>query len=348
MPAEPQVNVELYSRSGFGGPFTTIIRAQYLPDFLHARGDYLPRRFHTWELADQAFVDDHALPVPILEGDGLSIEVNRRESAQAYAVKNVGADELHYVVEGSGELDTMAGVLQVRAGDFVRIPRGIAYRWNAVAAPLREIIVATSCEITVDPENAPGTFNPDLHLDVAAPHGRPGGAVDGEYEVVFRHGKKVTSYFYDYDPLPCLDVKGAPPVVRVNIEHVHGLSVDEGGLQPARLFGSTSGRDLFFGINSRRSDRPPVHHNVDYDEVICYAAGPTPWGGVDTPGTITWVPKGVLHQGPEEDVQPGYKAWLLETTVDLTMTPAGEEVAHLMETNQYGVHPSDARATVTV
>ncbi|MET9994843.1 hypothetical protein ABZ061_35540 [Streptomyces mutabilis] len=348
MSAEPEVNVELYSRSGFGGPFTTIVRAQYLPDFKRAEGDYLPRRFQTWKLADEAFAGAHALPVPILTGDGLAIEVNRLSGPPAHAVKNVAADELHYVVDGGGELDTMAGVLQVRAGDFVRIPRGIAYRWNTLTAPLNEVVVTTSSEITVDPQNAPGTFNPDLHLDVATPHGRPGGPVDGEYEVVFRHGDRLTSYFFDYDPLPCLDVKGAPPVVRVNIEHVHGLAVDDGGLQPARLFGSVSGRDLLFGINSRRSDRPPVHHNVDYDEIICYAAGPTPWGGVDTPGTVTWVPKGVLHQGPEEDVQPGYKAWLLETRVDMTATPAGLGISQIMETNQYGVHPSNEHSAVSV
>ena len=348
MTTEPDVNVELYSRSGFGGPFTTIIRAQYLPDFTRAQGDYAPRRFHTWEIDDSNFAGHYVLPAAILEGAGLAIEVNRLSKPTGYALKNVGADELHYVVSGSGELDTMVGVLQVRAGDFIRIPRGIAYRWNSVTSPLYEIIVATDSEITVDPQNAPGTFNADLHLDVPVPHGRPGGPVEGEYSVLYRHGAEVTSYCFDYDPLPCLDVKGAPPVVRVNIEHVHGLSVDEGGLQPARLFGSTSGRELFFGINSRRSDRPPVHHNVDYDEIICYAQGPTPWGEVDTPGTITWVPKGALHQGPEEDVHPGYKAWLLETRVNLTMTPVGREIARIMETNQYGVHPSDARAALRV
>ncbi len=348
MSADPGVNVELYSRAGFGGPFTTIIRAQYLPDFIRAEGTYLPRRFQTWELGDDTFVGTRALPVPILSGEGLAIEVNRLSAPPAHALKNAESDELHFVVDGGGELDTMVGVLQVRAGDFVRIPRGIAYRWNSLTGPLHEVIITTESEITLDPENAPGSFNPDLHLDVAEPHGRPGGPVDGEYEVIYRHHDGLTSYFFDYDPLPCLDVKGAPPVIRLNIEDVHGLSVDRGGLQPARLFGSVGGRDLVFGINSRRSDRPPVHHNVDYDEVICYAAGPTPWGAIDTPGTVTWVPKGVFHQGPEEDVQPGYKAWLLETRVNLTSTPAGRKISQIMETNQFGVHPSDERAPVSV
>lgn len=340
LPASP--NVELFSRNGFAGPNTTIVRAQYLPGFLRARGSYLPRRFHTWELSDAVFSDPRALPVAILTGSGISVEVSRRTVTQPFGYANVWADELHYVIDGRAELDTQVGTLEVRPGDFVLIPRGVAFRWGAIAGELRELIVVSDSELHLDPADAPGTLNPDLHVDRPVPHGRPGLPVDGEYEVIVRHGEEFTSYFYDFDPIPCLDVVGAPLVLRVNLEHVHGLSVDEGGLPPARLFGGTSGRDLVFGLNSRRSDRPPVHHNADFDEVICYAAGPSAWGSISTPGTVSWTPKGVVHQGPEEDVSPGYMAWLLETRARLSMTPAGRDIAYVMETDQYAIHPSES------
>jgi homogentisate 1,2-dioxygenase len=343
-PAAP--NIELYSRNGFAGPNTTIVRAQYLPRFARARGTYVPRRFHTWELADSAFADPRALPVSILQGAGISIEVSRHGSPQTFGYMNAWADELHYVISGRAQLDTQVGTLDVRPGDLVLIPRGVSYRWGTVVEQLREVIVATESELRLDPADAPGTLNPDLYVDRAVPHGRPAEPIDGEYEVVMRHGDEFTSYFYDFDPIPCLDVVGAPLVLRVNLEHVHGLSVDEGGLPPARLFGAVSGRELVFGLNSRRSDRPPVHHNADFDEVIFYAGGPSPWGSVDTPGTITWTPRGVPHQGPAEDVTPGYQAWLLETRSRLSVTPAGTEISHLMETDQYDVHPSQRPSPV--
>ncbi|WP_280425583.1 homogentisate 1,2-dioxygenase [Nocardia carnea] len=336
-------NIELFSRNGFAGPNTTIVRAQYRPRFLRARGEYLPRRFHTWDLPDQVFAEPKALPVAILEGEGIGFELSRRAAAMTFGYVNVWADELHYIVSGRGRLDTEVGTLDVRTGDFVLIPRAVTYRWGEIAEEINEFIVVTTSELRLDPEGAPATFNPDLHLDRPVPHGRPGDPVDDEYEIVVRTGDKFTSYFYDVDPIPCLDVIGAPLVVRFNIENVQGLGVAAGGLAPAQLMSSTSGRDFVFGVGSRHSARPPVHHNADFDEVICYGMGPSPWGSVDTPGTITWTPKGILHQGPEENVQPGYRAWLLETRSSLTMTPAGRDIAHLMETDRYGVHPAEGQ-----
>lgn len=336
-------NIELFSRNGFAGPNTTIVRAQYRPRFLHARGEYVPRRFHTWDLPAGVFAEPKALPVPILEGEGIGFELNRRSVAMSFGYVNVRSDELHYIVSGRGELDTEVGTLDVRAGDLVLIPRAVTYRWGEIAEEINEFIVVTASELHLDPEGAPGTFNPDLHLHRPTPHGRPGLPVADEYEVVVRTGDTFTSYFYDVDPIPCLDVLGAPLVVRFNLEHVQGLAVAEGGLAPARLMSSTSGNEFVFGTGSRRSTRPPVHHNADFDEVICYAMGPSPWGSVDTPGTVTWTPKGLLHRGPEEDVQPGYRAFLIETRSNLTMTPAGRDIAHLMETDQYGVHPAEGQ-----
>ncbi|MEV0688130.1 homogentisate 1,2-dioxygenase [Nocardia sp. NPDC050378] len=346
MPDElPAPNIENFSRNGFVGPNTTIIRAQYRPRFLHARGEYVPRRFHPWELSGSAFADRLALPVAILEGDGISIEFNRRSAAQDYGYANVLADELHYIISGRGILDTEVGTLEVRAGDFVLLPRAVTYRWGEIAEEITELIVVTRSQLRIDPEGAPATLNVDLHVDRPVPHGRPGEPVDGEYEIVVRHGKQFTSYFYDVDPIPCLDAIGAPLVQRLNIEHVNGLGAEKGGLPPARLFGSTNDVDFIYCTSSRRSDRPPVHHNADFDEVICYAEGPSPWGAIDTAGTITWTPKGLLHQGPEEDIAPGrYRSWLVETRADLTMTPAGREISHLMETDQYGIHPSELGA----
>jgi homogentisate 1,2-dioxygenase len=69
-------------------------------------------------------------------------------------------------------------------------------------------------------------------------------------------------------------------------------------------------------------------------------AGPGTYGRVDQPGTLTWVPKGVAHQGPTEDVPEGYVAWMLESRSTLRLTPAGHAVAELMEVDQYGRQPA--------
>ncbi|MQA13831.1 MAG: homogentisate 1,2-dioxygenase [Pseudonocardiaceae bacterium] len=338
-PPQGPPNIDLYTRNGFAGPMATIVRAQYSPPYTRVRGNYAPHRFDIHDVADAAFADPRALPVAVLDGAGVSVEVSRRTEPAGFAVRNVLADELHYVLEGEAALHTDFGVLDLHPGDFVLLPRAVTYRYASIGAPLREMIVVTESQLAVDPENAPGVLNVDLHVDAPVPDPTTNRG-PGEYEVVIRHGQEFTSYFYDYDPMPCLATAGAPIVRRFNIENVHGLGVEQGGLMPPRLINDATTRTLFYHLGNRRSDRPPIHHNADYDEVICYVAGPGHYGAVDKPGTVTWTPKGIIHQGPEEDVPEGYEAWLLETRSPLSLTPAGREIGTLMETGQFDIHPS--------
>jgi len=342
-PVEQPPYVDLYTRNGFAGPSAMIVRAQYTPPYSRVKGTYAPYRFDVDDLPS-ARTDDGHLAVPILEGDGVSVELATRTTSSAAAVRNVLADELHYLIEGQARLDTDFGHLLLRPGDFVLIPRAVTYRYAEVGSILREVVVVTESQLAVEPEHAPGVLNVDRDVDVpiADPANDRG---PGEYEVVIRHGQETTSYFYDYDPLPAVATAGAPIVRRFNFADVHSLGVDQGGLMPPRIINDPTTRTLFFNLSNRRSDRPPVHHNADYDEVIFYVAGPGRYGAIDKPGTITWTPKGIIHQGPAEDVPDGYKAWLLETRSALRLTDAGREIGRLMETGQFDLQPDPLPGT---
>lgn len=337
-------HVDLYTRNGFSGPAATIIRAQYTPPYTRVEGSYAPYRFCMDDISESSFSGSEGLPVAILEGEGVSVEYGIREAVTEVAFRNVFADELHYVLEGEARLETEFGFLDVRSGDFVLLPRAVTYRWATVTATLRELILVTASELSVDPENAPGTLNVVRDVDIPVPNPASDRG-PGEYVVVVRHGRGCTKYFYDYDPLPSLATAGAPIVRRFNIEDIHGLGIEGGDVMPSRIINDATTRTLVFNLGSRRSNRPPVHHNADYDEVIFYVAGPGHYGAVDKPGTVTWTPKGIIHQGPEEDVPEGYKAWLLETRSALSLTPVGLELGRLMETGQFDLHPSQAPAT---
>lgn len=337
--AHAQPYVDLYTRNGFEGPTATVIRSQYTPSYTRVRGTYAPYRFSAADLDVSAYADPRALPVAILEGAGVSVELAYRAESTQCAFRNVLADEVHYILEGQALLDTDFGHLELRSGDFVLLPRAVTYRFASVDEAVRELILVTESELSLDPQNAPGVLNVDRDVDAPTPDpSRDRGP--GEYEVIIRHGAEFTSYFYDYDPLPCIATAGAPIVRRFNIADVHGLGVQQGGVMPPRIFNDASTRTLIYDLSNRRSDRPPVHHNADYDEVIFYVAGPGHYGAIDKPGTITWTPKGIIHQGPEEDVPEGYKAWLLEARSQLRLTPAGRELGQLMETGQFDLQPT--------
>ncbi|MEO3826411.1 hypothetical protein [Actinomadura sp. B10D3] len=332
--------IDLYSRNGFAGPATTLVRRQYTPDYTRVEGDYVPRRLETGLLDPEYFTDPRALPVTLLEGGDVQLAAWWRQDPTPFCVRNVQQDELHFVLSGTAVLETDFGVLDLRPGDFVLIPRAVTYRLAQVDG-LRELIVATGSRLLVEPDSMPVVLNVDLHLDAPVPSAdlEPR---SGEYEILVRHGEGTTSYFYDRDPLPVAAVVGPPVVRRFNLEHVQGVGVASGSLPPSRLINDETTRTLLYYLGARRADRAPVHHNADYDEVIVYAAGPGRYGAIDTPGTVTWTPKGVIHQGPEEDVPEGYVAWLLETRATLRATPQGLGVSRLMETSQWGVHPADS------
>ena len=68
------------------------------------------------------------------------------------------------------------------------------------------------------------------------------------------------------------------------------------------------------------------------------------WSDPQMSVKLTWVPKGIAHHGPSEDVPEGYLAWMLESRSTLRLTPAGLRVGQLTELDMYGAHPS-SRAT---
>ena len=330
MSADPIYN---YTRNGFAGTRTNTVRAGYAPAYTRIEGDYAPRRF---DIAGAANTP-RGLPVRLLEAEGVSVEIAHHDAPMAFALRNVIADEVHYVVSGQARLETDFGALEIRTGDFVLIPKAIAHRIAAVSAPLAEIVVASAGMLEVSPD--PGAvLNVALDVDGPVPFDDAG----GEHEVIVRHTGGVTSYFYDFDPLASIGMVGAPQVRRFNIESVRGLGVTNGGIVPGRLIADATGAVLFYHLGSRRSDRPPIHCNADYDEIIVFAGGPGTYGGMDVPGTIAWTPKGIAHHGAEEDVAQPYQAWLLETRASLTMTPAAAALARLMETGEYGIHESAA------
>lgn len=336
------VNVDLYSRNGFAGPMTTVARPTYSPGYVRVEGSYCPQRLHTWtwDAAD----DPRNLPVTVLQSDTVRFDLWHRNSDTPFALRDVRQDQLFFVVHGRARLETDFGVLDLKPLDMVLVPRAVTYRLSEVDA-LQLLILVTPEQLAIDTSNST-VLDHKKHVDLPRPYGSGSGAT-GEHELVVRHRRGTTSYFYDYDPLVVLAVEGAPVVQRFNLGDVTPIGSDGPmAAPPARLVYGREQETLIFYLGARESARPPVHHNADYDEIGIYACGPGYFGHMIDPGTVVWVPKGVIHQGPEENVPEGYVAWLFETRADLELTPAGAEMAELMETNLFGIHDS-ARAAPT-
>lgn len=337
-PSDEQVSIDLYTRNGFAGPAATMVKKAYSPTYTRVHGTYRPQRLCAWNVDDSIADAPRALPVPLLCSATMRLDLWHRNVDTPYALRDVRNDQLFFVEGGHGRLETDFGVLDLEPLDIVVVPRAVSYRLSAVDS-LHMLIFVTPEILHIDPENA-AVLNPVLHIDLPRPYD-PSDVRSGDQELVIRHGDETTSYFYDYDPLPVLQTAGAPVVQRFNLRNVKPITVEGGDASPpARLISGADRETLAFYLGARQTARPPIHHNADYDEVGIYSIGPGAFGHMRIPGTIVWVPKGVIHQGPDENVPEGYVAWLVETRANLELTPEGAKIADLVETSLFGVHPS--------
>lgn len=92
-------------------------------------------RTHRLELAPgDAVTGRH----PLLFNADVAMSLARPGGAEEPLYRNAQGDEVVYVSQGAGVLESQCGELDIRAGDYVVIPRGIVHRWrfDAGTAPI--------------------------------------------------------------------------------------------------------------------------------------------------------------------------------------------------------------------
>jgi homogentisate 1,2-dioxygenase len=338
-------NVARWTREGFVGDSTYVARPHHTPDFLAVEGTHAPHRLRLQDLALPDRDDPAALPVPILAArEGFRISASGRAAPMPFVAMNVEADELYFLQEGALEFATDHGTLTAAAGDFVCLPRAIAYRVRPLETPTLSVILEIPDAVQLVPETL-------REVAVARPTPTPVPA-GGETVLLVKAFDGITRYVKPHDPLAVEGLLGGSvPVWRFNLREL-ASHAPGGNRPPDPAVVSASRRELLYDLSARpREQRPPIHQNADYDEIYLYFAGPGAWGGVDEPGTLVWVPQGITHHGPREDVAAGYLAWLFDSRGTLRLTPVGQAAADLLEPGQYGRHPASprlARAPVAV
>lgn len=333
--------MQLWTREGFAGPLSLVTRPTYAPDYLSVEGGHAPRRSVIETLVPADRTQDDALPTLIATSkQGIRLLTSARKSMMPFVVRNVEADELHFIQSGQVRFDTDVGSLVATEGDFVCIPRAVAYRYGPVSGAMRSIILESPASLALTPPAPFGMIN--FIRDVQPPKIDPEVVPGGPTKLLLKSADgEVTTFVMPHDPLALgVQVSTTVPVWKLNLRQIQVMTYLPHGGPPAPFLSSRTSDVLLFNLSSRPCARPPIHINADFDEVVFYVQGPGAWGGCTEPGTLTWVPKGVIHHGPEEDVPQGYSAWLLETRATLRWTPEALAASELMETGNYARHPS--------
>jgi len=247
--------------------------------------------------------------VPLLFNADVQLSVVRPDREDDFHYRNGQFDELVYLSEGSGVLESQYGTLDVRAGDYVVIPRGTIHRWRLTGARL-------FITETVGYLRTPRAYRNDHgQLLEGAPYNErdlraPGELVvvdeAGDFPIVVKQGHQLLRYVTGHHPFDAVGWDGyyypwalsihafEPKVGRFHLPPPVHQTFEAEGL----VVCSFCPRPFDFDPDSVPA--PYYHTNAMSDEVIYYASEEfMSRKGVGF-GSITLHPDGVPH-GP----QPG-------------------------------------------
>jgi len=249
--------------------------------------------------------------VPLLYNDDVAMSLARPEADDDFFFRNSQGDEIIFVTEGKGVLESQFGELAFRAGDYVVIPRGILYRFRLGEGPHVHFVIESAGHVRTPKRyrNEHGQLlehSPFCERDIRKPSALPFHEEDGEFRTVVKKDGGLHEVVVDHHPWNTVGWDGYYYPWALNIEdfepvvgRVH---------QPPTAHQTFEGDGYvicsfvprLYDFHPDAIPAPYHHSNVMSDEVLYYANSEfMSRSGIEY-GSITLHPDGLPH-GP----QPG-------------------------------------------
>jgi len=244
----------------------------------------------------------------ILGNDDCTIAICQPRQPMNYFYRNGLADELIFVHEGTGKLETVFGSITYRPGDYLVIPFSTTYRIVPDNVPTRFLVVESYGPIETPRRyrNDYGQFlehSPFCERDIRPPEELVTHLETGEFEVRVKMRDTLTAYFYTFHPL---DVVGWDGCLYPYAFNIHDFEPIVGRLHmPPPIHQTFQGPNFVVcSFVPRLFDYHPeaipvsyYHSNVNSDEVLYYVDGKfMTRKGIEV-GSLTLHPSGIPH-GP--------------------------------------------------
>ena len=268
---------------------------------------------------------------PFLFNDDVIVSLVRPTKTDDFFFRNAQADEVHYISQGSGILETEFGELPYREGDYVVIPRGILFRYRLGGDEHTILTFETPSYVRfparyLTREGQLMEHAPFCERDIRAPAETLGHDETGEFKVLVKQANTLTAITLDHHPCDVIGWDGCYYPWAISI---HDFEPITGSLHQPPPVHQTFQADRFVlcSFTPRMLDYHPEaipapynHSNVMSDEVIYYANEKFISRRGAAFGSLTLHPAGLPH-GP----QPG-KA---EESIGVKRT---EELAVMIDT----------------
>jgi homogentisate 1,2-dioxygenase len=312
---------ELVGNQGFTGPSSLLYHLRAPTAVKSVR----PFRELRWEAEDRGALRGRHLRtsqlktgtstvldrVPLLFNHEVALLLARPGPDDDFFYRNGQGDELVYVSEGAGVLESPFGELGFRAGDYVVVPRGVLHRWRVEVRPACLLVIESAGYIRTPKRyrNEHGQLlegAPYSERDLRRPERLVTKDETGEFRLLVKSDHRLTEVILAHHPFDLVGWDGyyypwafsihdfEPKVGRVHLPPpVHQTFEGDG-------FVVCSFCPRPYDFDPEAVPAPYNHANVMSDEVLYYAnAEFMSRKGIEY-GSITVHPDGLPH-GP----QPG-------------------------------------------
>ena len=254
--------------------------------------------------------------VPLMGNADVVISVARPREPMKYWYRFAHGDEVIFVHEGNGLLETQFGNLRYRPGDYLVIPTGVIWRLIPEPETEQRMLVVEAFGHIEPPKryvNRYGQFlenSPYSERDIRPPEELAPHDEKGEFEVRVKARGRITRYLYDHHPLDVVGWDGHLWPFAFNIEDFEPITGRVHQPPPVHQTFDGPGFVLcsfvprLFDYHPLAIPAPYNHSNVDSDEVIYYVEGDfMSRKGIER-ASFTVHPNGIPH-GPHPGTYEG-------------------------------------------
>ncbi len=221
---------------------------------------------------------------PIMYNNDVVMSVCRPENQMNYFFKNALCDEVIFVHEGKGTLETQLGYLKFEEGDYIVIPRGIIYKLVHQTEEARYLTFESSGPITTPKRyrNEHGQLmehSPYCERDIHAPDDQVTFDEKGDYVIKVKKGNQIVAIHYEFHPFDVVGWDGFYYPWKFNINDFMPITGKIHMPPPIHQTFAAPGF-VICSFCPRLLDYHPLsvpipynHSNLDSDEMLYYVDG---------------------------------------------------------------------------
>ena len=253
--------------------------------------------------------------VPVMGNSEVVLSIVRPTEPMSYWYRFAHGDEVIFVHDGTGILESQFGELRYRSGDYLVIPTGVM--WRILPDPVDQRMLVIEAFGHVEPPkrylNRYGQFlehSPFCERDIRTPERLVARDEAGEFEVRVKARDSISRFLYGHHPLDVVGWDGHLWPYAFNIGDFEPIT---GRVhQPPPVHQTFDGPGFvicsfvprLFDYHPQAIPAPYNHSNVDSDEVLYYVEGDfMSRKGVER-ASFTVHPNGVPH-GPHPGTYEG-------------------------------------------